>query len=120
MVVDIFTSPFCTDMVVFLCAKEEVIKVNVVGCLNLADICSSRGIHMTYYGTGCIYEYNEAHPMNSGIGFTEDDSPNFTGSFYSKTKVTISHYCTDKTSSEQYGVLPAVYIWVLAAFESLS
>ena len=28
-----------------------------------------------------------AHPMGSGIGFTEEDEPNFDGSFYSKTKI---------------------------------
>ena len=38
------------------------------------------------FATGCIFEYDEAHPMGSGIGFTEEDLPNFTGSYYSKTK----------------------------------
>jgi hypothetical protein len=36
----------------------ETIRANVIGCLNLADICLQKGIHMTYYGTGvvCIAE----------------------------------------------------------------
>ena len=38
------------------------------------------------FATGCIFEYDDLHPMGSGIGFTEEDSPNFTGSYYSKTK----------------------------------
>ncbi|KAG8671065.1 hypothetical protein FPOAC1_004302 [Fusarium poae] len=34
---------------------------------------------------GCIYQYDEKHPIG-GAGFTEQDVPNFTGSFYSMTK----------------------------------
>ncbi|OBS23341.1 hypothetical protein FPOA_03890 [Fusarium poae] len=34
---------------------------------------------------GCIYQYDEKHPIG-GVGFTEQDVPNFTGSFYSMTK----------------------------------
>lgn len=30
----------------------ETIRANVIGCLNLADVCLQNGIHMTYYGTG--------------------------------------------------------------------
>ena len=66
--------------------KEEVIRVNVCGCLNLADICASKGVHCLIFATGCIFEYNKSHPLGSGIGFTEDDAPNFDGSYYSKTK----------------------------------
>jgi len=66
--------------------QQEVIRSNVIGVLNLADLCFIRGIHMTNYATGCIYSYDEAHPLGSGIGFKEDDPPNFDGSFYSKTK----------------------------------
>ena len=29
----------------------------------------------------------QAHPLGSGIGFKEEDKPNFSASFYSKTKV---------------------------------
>lgn len=66
--------------------KEEVIRVNVCGCLNLADVCVLKGVHCLIFATGCIFEYDTLHPLGSGIGFTEEDSPNFTGSFYSKTK----------------------------------
>jgi len=66
--------------------KEETIRTNVIGTLNLADICNQRGIHCTLYATGCIYEYDENHQLGSGIGFTEEETPNFTGSFYSKSK----------------------------------
>ncbi len=66
--------------------KVETIRANVIGCLNLADVCLQRDIHMLYYGTGCIFHYDDEHPIG-GKGFTEDDKPNFTGSYYSHTKV---------------------------------
>lgn len=66
--------------------KPETIRTNVIGTLNLADLCLERGIHCTVYATGCIFVYDEKHPEGSGIGFTEEDTPNFYGSFYSETK----------------------------------
>ncbi|TFJ84239.1 hypothetical protein NSK_004230 [Nannochloropsis salina CCMP1776] len=65
--------------------QVETIRTNVIGTLNLAEACHLKGIHMTLYATGCIFEYDEKHPIG-GAGFTEEDSPNFFGSFYSKTK----------------------------------
>lgn len=38
-------------------------------------------------GTGCIFHYDEDFPEGSGKGFKESDTPNFTGSYYSYTKV---------------------------------
>ena len=66
--------------------KPATMRTNVIGTLNLADLCDERGIHCTVYATGCIFVYDEAHPEGSGIGFTEEDIPNFDGSFYSQTK----------------------------------
>lgn len=68
--------------------KEETIRTNVIGTLNLADLCHIHNIHCTMYATGCIYEYDDAHPWG-GAGFTEEDAPNFFGSFYSKTKAMV-------------------------------
>lgn len=67
--------------------QMETIRSNVIGCLNLADVTSQKGIHMTYYGTGCIFHYDDDFPQGSGKGFKEADKPNFTGSYYSYTKV---------------------------------
>lgn len=67
--------------------KQQTIRSNITGALNLADLCFARDIHMINLGTGCIYEYDEKHPMGSGIGFKEEEAPNFHGSFYSHTKV---------------------------------
>jgi dTDP-4-dehydrorhamnose reductase len=65
--------------------KEQTIRCNVIGTLNIADICAERGIHCTIYATGCIFEYDDAHQIG-GKPFTEDDLANFDGSFYSLTK----------------------------------
>lgn len=69
--------------------KVETIRSNVIGCLNLADVTNQMGIHMTYYGTGCIFHYDEDFPEGSGKGFMEADKPNFTGSYYSFTKAIV-------------------------------
>ena len=61
--------------------------MNVLGMLNLADICNTANIHLTTYATGCIFHYDKDFPENSGKGFKEEDEPNFTGSYYSYTKV---------------------------------
>jgi len=65
--------------------RAETIRANVIGVLNVADLCAERGIHHLLYATGCIFEYDETHTIG-GAGFTEDESPNFHGSFYSHTK----------------------------------
>lgn len=65
----------------------ETIRVNVLGMLNLADICFEKKIHLTTYATGCIFHYDKDFPEGSGKGFKETDKPNFTGSYYSYTKV---------------------------------
>lgn len=66
--------------------KQQTLRSNIIGAMTLADVAFLLGIHVTHFGTGCIYQYDEAHPQGSGRGFTETDEPNFTGSFYSKTK----------------------------------
>ena len=67
--------------------KQETLRTNVIGTLTLADVAYLCGIHVTNISTGCIYEYDTNHPMGSGIGFTEEEEPNFKGSFYSRTKI---------------------------------
>lgn len=66
--------------------KPETIRVNVIGTLNVADLCYMKNIHCTVYATGCIFKYDEAHPLGSGVGFVEESTPNFAESFYSQTK----------------------------------
>lgn len=69
--------------------RQETLRTNVLGLLNLVDVAYLNNIHVTNFTTGCIYEYDEKHPLASGIGFTEDEEPNCTYSFYSKTKVVV-------------------------------
>ncbi|XP_073525539.1 uncharacterized protein [Phyllobates terribilis] len=69
--------------------KVETIRTNVAGTLTLADVCREKGLILINYATGCIFEYDSEHPLGSGIGFKEEDTPNFIGSFYSKTKAMV-------------------------------
>ncbi|HRH93259.1 MAG TPA: sugar nucleotide-binding protein [Candidatus Peribacteria bacterium] len=62
--------------------KDETIRSNVAGPLVLLDACSKRGIYWVHVGSGCIYEGDRG-----GKGFTEEDPPNFYGSFYARTKL---------------------------------
>ncbi|CAN6443595.1 unnamed protein product [Victoria cruziana] len=75
--------------------KAETIRTNVVGTLNLADVCKEHGLLMMNFATGCIFEYDTAHPEGSGVGFMEEDKPNFTGSFYSKTKAMVEELLSE-------------------------
>ncbi|KAF9876890.1 NAD dependent epimerase/dehydratase [Colletotrichum karsti] len=65
--------------------KEATMRSNVIGTLNLTDACFLKGIHITVFATGCIYQYDDKHPIG-GPGYLETDPANFKGSFYSDTK----------------------------------
>ncbi|URD95640.1 RmlD substrate binding domain [Musa troglodytarum] len=75
--------------------RVETIRPNVVGTLTLADVCRESGLILVNYATGCIFEYDGGHPLGSGIGFKEEDTPNFVGSFYSKTKAMVEELLTN-------------------------
>ncbi|MFA5800214.1 MAG: sugar nucleotide-binding protein [Candidatus Peribacteraceae bacterium] len=62
--------------------KMETLRSNVTGPLVLLEECLQRGIYFAHIGSGCIYDGEGSEPG----GFTEEDKPNFTGSFYSLTK----------------------------------
>jgi dTDP-4-dehydrorhamnose reductase len=66
--------------------KEATVRANVIGTLNLSDLCAARDVHCTVFATGCIFEYDADHPLGSGKGFSEEDTANFFDSWYSKTK----------------------------------
>lgn len=61
--------------------KLETIRSNVTGPLVLLEECGKRGMYWVHMGSGCIYQGDKG-----GRGFDEEDSPNFSGSFYSRTK----------------------------------
>ena len=67
--------------------KADTVLANVVGTLSVLDACQRRGIHVTLFATGCIYEYDDdKHALGNGVGFVESDKPNFDASFYSMSK----------------------------------
>lgn len=68
--------------------KEEVYRINVEATGNLALQCYLANVHLTYLGTGCIFEYDDLHPVGDELtGYKETDKPNFSGSWYSRTKI---------------------------------
>ncbi|NQU77596.1 sugar nucleotide-binding protein [Candidatus Falkowbacteria bacterium] len=61
--------------------KQETFEGNVLLPLMIARACEKKNVKMMHLGSGCVYSGD-----NNGEGWSEDDSPNFAGSFYSKTK----------------------------------
>jgi dTDP-4-dehydrorhamnose reductase len=70
--------------------KRETLRSNVTGALIVLEACLERGIYLVHLSSGCIYQGD-----NGGAGFSEDDPPNFTGSFYSRTKAWIDQMLRD-------------------------
>jgi len=64
----------------------ENLRDNLYAQVTLANVCSSLKIHFTCIGTGCIFEYDKDHLMNTNNRFQEHDTPNFFGSSYSIVK----------------------------------
>ena len=63
------------------------IRDNLFGPINMSLVCKKLGVHYTYLGTGCIFEYDNQHPYGEEVnGFTEESKPNFIGSSYSIVK----------------------------------
>jgi 3,5-epimerase/4-reductase len=85
--------------------KEETVRNNVIGTLNLADCCYERGIHITVFATGCIYAYDETHPIG-GPGYLETDKANFNGSFYSETKAHVEEVSREGDDYAEANLVP--------------
>jgi UDP-glucose 4,6-dehydratase len=78
---------------------HDNIQDNLYGPITLASIAKSKGLHMMYMGTGCIFEYDDIHTLDKdSLAFREEDVPNFFGSSYSVVKG-----FTDRIMSEEYG-----------------
>lgn len=45
--------------------KQETIRSNVIGMLDLADVCYLRGIHLTNFATGCRFPEHATIGRNS-------------------------------------------------------
>lgn len=61
--------------------RAETLRSNVTGPLVLLDACLARDVYLVHISSGCLYQGD-----NGGAGFSEDDPPNFDGSFYSRSK----------------------------------
>jgi 3,5-epimerase/4-reductase len=61
----------------------ENIRDNLFGPFVLAFISAKYNIHLTYLGTGCIFD---GYPTSPIIGYDEDAKPDFFGSSYSIVK----------------------------------
>jgi len=65
----------------------ENVRDNLFSPISLAILSKEQGIHFTYLGTGCIFDFDREHPYGEEInGFTENSAPNFFGSSYSIMK----------------------------------
>jgi dTDP-4-dehydrorhamnose reductase len=66
--------------------KSETILGNIIFPSMLSNLCIKKGIELIHVSSGCIY-----NGTNNGLGFSEDDAPNFSFdqnncSFYSGSK----------------------------------
>ncbi|MBI3331705.1 sugar nucleotide-binding protein [Candidatus Peregrinibacteria bacterium] len=88
--------------------KHETIEANITGPLVLLEECANRGIYWVHLGSGCIYQGDGSASLpsrlgraetgttgNGGRGFSEEDPPNYAGSFYSRTKAWIDQILKD-------------------------
>jgi dTDP-4-dehydrorhamnose reductase len=67
---------------------NENIRDNLFSPITLGILSNKYNFHLTYLGTGCIFEYDSTHlnESNESNGFKENDVPNFFGSEYSIVK----------------------------------
>lgn len=68
----------------------ETFASNVLGPLKLSFAAKEFGIYLVHLSSGCIYEGD-----NEGKGFSEEDLPNFRGSYYSRTKILAEEHLKD-------------------------
>lgn len=83
--------------------RGETLFANLTVPLMLADQCLKHGITLVHIGTGCIYQ--------GGI-FSEEDTPNFIRSYYSKTKYLAEQALSDYPNVLQVRIrMPIDYQW---------
>ncbi|PYI16456.1 epimerase/hydratase [Aspergillus japonicus CBS 114.51] len=74
--------------------KIETVRSNILGVLNVVDCCFQLGIHVTQLGSACIYDTDPTRAPDAN--FTEEDDPNYAGSWYSCSRLlsenSIKHY----------------------------
>ncbi|EYC20279.1 hypothetical protein Y032_0022g547 [Ancylostoma ceylanicum] len=77
------------NSIAYLEGGPEKLKLNIRDNLYapwiLASSCERMNIHFTYLGTGCLFKYDEEHPLD-GPGYKEEDVANYEGTSYSAVK----------------------------------
>ena len=63
--------------------KKETVRVNVAGAINAMIAALEVGAYPIQISSGCVYTGGLRH------FFTEDDEPNFYGSFYSRMRIVL-------------------------------
>ncbi|PLB53459.1 UDP-4-keto-6-deoxy-glucose-3,5-epimerase/ UDP-4-keto-rhamnose-4-keto-reductase [Aspergillus steynii IBT 23096] len=75
--------------------KVETVRSNILGTLNVVDVCHGFGIHVTQIGSACIYTLSEEE-IDNHPPFKETDEPFFQGSWYARSRLlselSIRHY----------------------------
>lgn len=70
-------------------------RTNVLGVLNVVDLCFQLGIHVTHIGSACIYTVSEEE-IRTRPPFKESDEPFFAGCWYGRSRLlselSIRHY----------------------------
>ena len=74
--------------------REETWQSNVIGALNIAEVCAERGVYLLHLGSGCIFNGRSPNTTAVGamhnyemvdLGWQESDPAN-PESFYARTK----------------------------------
>lgn len=65
----------------------DTLRSNVAGPIILATECIRREVQLVHLGSGCVYEGAGPGMLGDGGGWCEEDSPNFRGSLYSRSKI---------------------------------
>ncbi|KAG9570883.1 glycoside hydrolase/deacetylase, partial [Aureobasidium melanogenum] len=76
--------------------KVETMRSNVLGALNVVDVCFQLGVHITHIGSACIYTVEGDETAGDRSPFTEADEPFFQGCWYGRSRLlselSIRHY----------------------------
>ncbi len=70
--------------------KLETLDANLRGPMTLLKVCEELNQYWVQIGSGCIYQGDD-----NGKGWSEEDAPNFTGSYYSKVKAWMNDILKD-------------------------
>lgn len=80
--------------------RELTKKINLDSAIELAALAKKHSIYHVIISSGCIYQYTQNQPNDPlTIGFSENDEPNFVGSYYSQTKFELEQWLIDNTDS---------------------